>query len=455
MNNKMIFKLIFTTFFAALLTTGCGNSNTKPVKVKEPVEVSDNIVLSIEIPVAGNSWILDKVSESTTLIGDQGITNWTNANDELGTYVYVSRTGSINVGIKGHVLKGQASIEVSLNNNHQVVELSNTNVEIIPVGEFYVDEIGYQQVIIRGKSSSSDTFPQLSHVVIGGDATEGQNYYVKDDFYWGRRGPSVHLKYTKPNLGENNEWFYSEIEVPEGSDVLGSYFMTNGFAEGYMGIQVNSPTERRVLFSVWSPFKTDDPKSIPDEYKIKLLGKGEGVTVGEFGNEGSGGQSFFVYNWQAGTTYKLLVNIKPSEETGKTDYTAYFFAPELNEWKLIASFRRPNTTTYVTNQHSFLENFIPATGQFVRKGLYKNQWLYSESGKWHPVTEATFTYDATAAKQARRDYQGGVERGSFYLKNTGFFSDSTSLKSVFNVNQGEQPDIDLSTLPAYEHHTDN
>ena len=34
------------------------------------------------------------------------------------------------------------------------------------------------------------------------------------------------------------EWFYSELLVPVGSDVIGSYFATNGFSEGYFGIQV-------------------------------------------------------------------------------------------------------------------------------------------------------------------------------------------------------------------------
>jgi hypothetical protein len=34
------------------------------------------------------------------------------------------------------------------------------------------------------------------------------------------------------------EWFYSELKVPEASDVIGSYFMANGFSEGYFGIQV-------------------------------------------------------------------------------------------------------------------------------------------------------------------------------------------------------------------------
>lgn len=460
MINKVKFKFYYTALISALLISGCGGSSTtaavdtqKPIEVPAPEPVIND--LTIEIPVAGNSWILGDVEQSSSLIGDQGISNWTNENDELVTYVYVGRVGEINIGIKGLMPSGQASVKVSLNNKDQVVELTNTSAEVIPVGVFNVNDVGYQKVIIRGIDRSGETFPQISHLVIGGAATKGDNYYVKDDFYWGRRGPSVHLKYTKPNPGENNEWFYSEIEVPQGSDTLGSYFMTNGFGEGYMGIQVNSATERRVLFSVWSPYNTDDPSSIPEEDKIQLLAKGEGVTVGEFGNEGSGGQSYYVYNWQAGLTYKLLVNIKPSEEAGKTDYTGYFFSSETNEWKLIASFRRPKITTYVTNQHSFLENFNTAAGQFERKGLYKNPWVYSESGQWYPLTQATFTYDATAAKQARRDYQGGVDNGVFYMKNTGFFSDSTPLNSVFNVSKGIQPEIDFSALPTGELPNDN
>jgi hypothetical protein len=39
-------------------------------------------------------------------------------------------------------------------------------------------------------------------------------------------------------LKQEIEWFYSELTVPEGSDVIGSYFMANGFSEGYFGIQV-------------------------------------------------------------------------------------------------------------------------------------------------------------------------------------------------------------------------
>ncbi len=66
--------------------------------------------------------------------------------------------------------------------------------------------------------------------------------------------------------------------------------MMNGFSEGYMGIQQTTSGEHKVLFSVWSPYTTDDPEDIPEEKRVKVLRKGANVTIGEFGNEGSGGQ---------------------------------------------------------------------------------------------------------------------------------------------------------------------
>lgn len=91
-----------------------------------------------------------------------------------------------------------------------------------------------------------------------------------------------------------------------GNDVIGSFFMVNG----YFGMQVNSSEERRILFSVWSPFEADDPASIPEEDRIKLLRKGVEVYPGEFGSEGSGGKSYLKQDWKAGSTYKFLLQGK-------------------------------------------------------------------------------------------------------------------------------------------------
>ena len=247
-------------------------------------------------------------------------------------------------------------------------------------------------------------------------------------------------------VGGDIEWFFSEITVPAGNDVIGSYYMANGFDGGYFGMQVNSPTERRVLFSVWSPFKTDDPKKIPEDQKIILLKKGKDVYTGEFGNEGSGGQSYLKYNWKAGNAYKFLLRGQPVTNN-YTNYTAWFYAPEEGSWRLIASFSRPATNAYLKGLYSFLENFTPDTGNITRKAFYHNQWAQTSDQKWVPITKVQFTYDATAKKGYRLDYSGGVEDGKFYLRNCGFFNDKTAFQSIFTTSvKTSPPVVDLSKL---------
>jgi len=68
------------------------------------------------------------------------------------------------------------------------------------------------------------------------------NYVTNNfSFYWGKRGPSDHMSFTLPS-GKTSEWFYNELTVPVGFDPVGSYFMSNGFNNGYFGMQVNSLT---------------------------------------------------------------------------------------------------------------------------------------------------------------------------------------------------------------------
>ena len=74
-----------------------------------------------------------------------------------------------------------------------------------------------------------------------------------------------------------------------------TYYMTNGFNGGYMGIQDRYP--KYVLFSVWDKTSTDDnPNASPDDL-VKVLAKGERVTVKRFGGEGTGNQRYLAYGW--------------------------------------------------------------------------------------------------------------------------------------------------------------
>jgi len=209
-------------------------------------------------------------------------------------------------------------------------------------------------------SKRGEKFGDLFAVRIGGI---GKVDYVpfggKGNFatHWGRRGPSGNIWHHIPKGTKDIDYFYSELRVPKGQDVIGSYFVANGFNVGYFGMQVNSETERRILFSVWSPYKTDDPSEIPENERVKLLRKGDGVTHNDFGNEGSGGQSYWKYMWKTETTYGFLLKGEPStEKPGHTIYTAWFHTPD-DTWHLIASWSRPKSLPSLKGFYSFAENF--------------------------------------------------------------------------------------------------
>jgi hypothetical protein len=432
MKNLPIYLNICILLFSVTVCYGC--------------EAPQNKGKSISIPAAGNSWVINDLSKSGKVVTTKGITGWNDPDSRIRTYFRVEKPGDLTISIRARVNTGISEIEVTLGTEKKSFTLKNVTFDTIYTGIFKIEKPGYQWIELKGISKSGDIYAEVSDFVISGSASEGKVYYVKDDFYFGRRGPSVHLRYDIPAEASDIVWFYNEITIPEGNDVLGSYYMANGFTDGYFGIQCNSETERRILFSVWSPYKTDNPGEIPDEYKIILLKKGADVITKEFGNEGSGGQSYRKYFWKTGNTYRFLLKGEPSVNNS-TDYTAYFFTPETGKWELIASFRRPKTNNYLKNLYSFLENFMPETGPLERKGYYSNQWVCNKDGKWFELTNAKFTADATARKESRLDYSGGSENGMFFLRNCGFFSDKTNMDQIFSrPATGKQPEIDLSGL---------
>ncbi|KAK7054297.1 hypothetical protein VNI00_003490 [Paramarasmius palmivorus] len=245
------------------------------------------------------------------------------------------------------------------------------------------------------------------------------------------------MNYTVP---ANSEYFYNEVTVPAGQDAIGSYFMVTGFSGGYSGIQVNSQTERRIIFAVWDA---------DNSQKTTLVSKGKGVVEERFDNEGSGGRVHLLFNWVASTTYKFITRIHP-DSSGSSLFSAWFFAPELNSWRYLATWKRPSTNTYQSGVHSFLENFLDTRGYTGRRVQYGNQWVHNVNGTWSEVTAGRFTGDATANNVQRMDYAGGLENGRFYLRNCGFFPDYVQLDQNFNrPATGTQPTVDVNTLPTH------
>ena len=362
------------------------------------------------IPLGGNAW---------------GDTVW----------FRLSHTGKLAIAIATDTTT-TATITLGSKTQHLTAQNKTTN--------WTIRDTGYQHVIIHSNAP-------IQSLILDGPATDAPVSYVPNNegnfFYWGRRGPSVHLNYPTADT-QKIQYFYTELTVPKGQDKIGSYFMANGFSAGYFGMQVNGPAERRILFSVWSPFDTDDPKAIPDSLRIVLVRKGDDVHAGTFGAEGAGGQSYLLYPWIAGNTYRFLLRAQP-QTANHTRFTAWFYAPEQNRWLLIAAWDRPATHTWLTHLHSFLENFEPEQGDQDRLAYYGNQWVADSTGCWVQLTRARFTGDNTARKGYRHDYAGGLHDHSFFLHNGGFFDAYTPLDSWFTrpATRVSAPPVDPANLP--------
>ena len=195
-----------------------------------------------------------------------------------------------------------------------------------------------------------------------------------------KSAPSVHIWWSSPSNPQGGvSWFYNEITVTETADC--TYYMTNGFTGGYMGIQDRSP--KWVLFSIWD--------ASPDD-KVVVLAHGQDVTVERFGGEGTGGKSYLAYDWKVGQTYQLMVNVRPdAQDSDKAVFTGWFRIPELNIWRMLASFQvQPQAKSKkLEGIYSFIEDWI-GNGQ-RRQGLWGPAWIKSDNGPWVQATHGSGT----------------------------------------------------------------
>ncbi|KAI8330480.1 hypothetical protein BC941DRAFT_456763 [Chlamydoabsidia padenii] len=164
----------------------------------------------------------------------------------------------------------------------------------------------------------------------------------------------------------------SSIRVPKGSDPNHTYWCAIGFNRGYLGMQHNDGTERRILFSIW-----DDQKG----GKVDALQVGEGGKNEYFGGEGTGMHTMLHYNWKSEETvfFRLLADV--NKAGNYSDYTAWYRSGDKGKWTLIAKYRAHNITRWLTNNYSFLENYKHADTKMIREGFYGNQTIVNTDGK--------------------------------------------------------------------------
>jgi len=220
---------------------------------------------------------------------------------------------------------------------------------------------------------------------------------------------SVHLQYPAPE----GVAFYNEVTVEKSSE--GTYFCVCGFRMGYFGMQELWRGKKVLIFSVWEPGRQQRPDEVEESRRAKCLFAAPDVRVRRFGHEGTGGQSFFDYDWETGRTYRFFVAAEVRGE--RTAFAAYFYLPEKGRWKHLVTFSTLAGGKGLRGYYSFVEDFrrnrISATK--VRKAYFGNGWVKTKAGRWAALTRARFTADSNPVT----NINAGVEDGRFFLATGG------------------------------------
>jgi endonuclease/exonuclease/phosphatase family metal-dependent hydrolase len=251
---------------------------------------------------------------------------------------------------------------------------------------------------------------------------------------------SVHLFYPAPE----STAFYNEVTITKSTP--GTYFMACGFSKGYFGIQELSGGKKIVLFSVWEPGKQNNPNITPEDRRVKELAAGENVRVKRFGGEGTGGQSFYDYQWKIGQTCRFVVYAKAAGD--RTEYAGYFYVPEESRWQHMATFSTLADKHLLRGYYSFVEDFVRngKSAQISRRSEFGNGWVLTgdatdaKTQTWQPLTSARFSADNTPTD----NIDAGSVNDRFFLATGGDTRNATTkLREVTRLAKAERkPPLD-------------
>ena len=387
---------------------------------------------------------LEPDPEGARISARSGITGWRDPGLKVVWFGELKHSGRLECSLALRLAAGAESrlrLTVAGQSQEAMARGSGSNQVTVLFKAFDIATPGYQRFTLESLNPAGKPAGDIQALVLQGPAAEEANFNLKAR----RNAASVHLVYPVPK-GTNVAAFYCELTSLE--DPLWTYYMACGWHRGYFGMQVNSPTERRIIFSVWdSGGEAVDRGKVSDENRVTLVAKGAGVEAGDFGNEGTGGHSHLVYPWRTGERQRFLVTAKPVDIT-HTIFTGYYFQPDKKQWVLISSWKAPKEGGYLRGLYSFSENFGGANGHLRRKALYGNQWIRTSDGQWLELTTATFSHDPTG-KADRLDRFMGVENGQFFLSQGGFVPGSTPFGEKFTrPATGKAPtDLKLPDFP--------
>ncbi len=361
---------------------------------------------------------LEPDGHGATVSEEKGVTGWNSDAASVSWFGELKAAGKLTAVVEAQGAASRLRLKVGDQAHEALVKDGRAD-----FGEYTFSHPGYQRFQLFSLNGDKEA-GNVQVLVLDGPAVAGAHFNLKPR----RNAASVHLAYPTAK-DEKIAAFYNEVTAVE--DPPATYYMACGFTRGYFGMQVNSPTERRIIFSVWdaaSGEKAKDRSTVSKEDETRLVAKGEGVEASVFGNEGTGGHSHLVYPWKTGQAQRFVVTVKPSGS--RTIYSGWWFHPDKQKWQLLATFDAPKDGGWLRGLYSFSEDFDGGNGQLRRKALYGPQWIRLADGRWKELTKATFSHDPTG-KTDRLDRFMGMENGRFFLSQGGFIPGFTKFGEPF------------------------
>jgi hypothetical protein len=396
-----------------------------------------------ELQVPAHTAYMTPDPNSARVTESKGISRWNDPAESVNWYGKFETLGRLSARVELLVAKNsQSTLKLTIEGQTREMIAKSQNGEehvVVDFGDFNIASAGYKRIQLTSLNLEKGPIADVKAIRLDGPAIQNAHFNLKER----RNAASVHLMYPVPS-GAEVESFYCEVTAVE--DPTTTFYMACGWHRGYFGMQVNSPTERRIIFSVWdSGNEAVSRDKVGDENRVQLLGKGEGVFTGDFGNEGTGGHSHLKTMWKTGEKQKFVVTAKPLGKT--TIFSGFWFNGESKKWMLISSWKAPKEGGYMRGVHSFSENFGGSNGHLLRKALYGNQWIRTPDQKWIELTTAKFSHDPTG-KTDRLDRFMGAENGQFFLSHGGFVDGFTKYgDALTRIPTGIAPDeLDLPVV---------
>ena len=221
---------------------------------------------SVKIP-ANTGYAIPAEKDESDLFNDKnGLQGWADTKQQIQYFFYLRNTGKLSIDI--YVKNNNASNKISVSfkgKSFPVMVPHSQLFKKVHVASVTVTDTGFYTLTLSASVKKGKTIAEIQSIELNGAAAANIHFNAKSR----RNAASVHLKYPIPDTGKVVA-FYNEVTIPEGADPIHTYYMACGFARGYFGIQVNSLTERRVIFSVWDAGKEAvDRNKVADSNKVR------------------------------------------------------------------------------------------------------------------------------------------------------------------------------------------